>query len=321
MHAIRQYELGGPEVLRYEQIPDLEPAEGEVRIAVEVCGVHLVDTFIRRGEFYVPVELPTVPGREVAGAVDAVGPGVDQAWIGARVTAHLGMVGGGYATQAVVPVASVHRVPASLPLDVAVAAIGTGRTAVGVLDHVDLGPDDVVLVTAASGGLGSVLVQAAQHVGATVVGLVGGAAKKQLVLSRGVHAIDYRADGWESQVRELIGGDRATVVFDGLGGETSVRAYRLLTSGGVLVNYTGADPEAYVDPDRTMISPLVPGWMDGRPGGLRGAEEDALAAAIDGSRVPVVGSVFALADAADAHRALESRQTHGKVVLVPGAVR
>jgi NADPH2:quinone reductase len=321
MHAIRQHELGGPEVLRYEELPDLGPTNDQVRVAVEASGVHLVDTFIRRGEFFALADLPTVPGREVAGIVDVLGDGVDPAWSGARVVTHLGQASGGYATQAVAAATSLHLVPDSLLLDTAVAAIGTGRTAVGVLDHVDLRPDDVVVVTAASGGLGSILVRAAQHAGATVLGLAGGPDKVQFVKMLGVPiVVDYRTDGWDDVAREALGGSRATVVFDGVGGEASLRAYALLGEGGTLVNYTGADAGDYSDARRAMVSPLGPDWMQKRTGGLRGAEEEALRRAADGSRVPVVGSRFALSDAAGAHRALEARETHGKVVLVPDAL-
>ncbi len=320
MYAIRQHRLGGPEVLVHEEVPDPVAAEGQVRIVVDAVGVHLVDTWIRRGEFFRLADLPTVPGREVAGVVDAIGRGVDESWLGARVTSHLGQAGGGYAELAVADVTSVHRVPDGLALDVAVAAVGTGRTAVGVLDHVDLGPEDVVVVTAASGGLGSVLVRAALHAGATVVGLAGGPDKVDHVRALGSSVVvDYRADDWDARVREAIGGATATVVLDGVGGPQSLRAYALLRDGGTLVNYTGADPDAYEHPHRTMSSPLGPDWMQTRPGGLRGAEEEALAAAVDGSRTPVVGSRFALSDAAGAHRALEARETVGKVVLVPDA--
>src|SRR5689334_19314348 len=106
MHAIRQHEPGAPETLRYEEVPDLAPGPGQVRIAVATAGVHLIDTVIRRGAAagpFPPLELPMTPGREVAGSVDAVGPEVDPVWIGRRVLAHLGLANGGYAEQAVAP--------------------------------------------------------------------------------------------------------------------------------------------------------------------------------------------------------------------------
>ena len=214
----------------------------------------------------------------------------------------------------------VHVVPDGIDLATAVAAIGTGRTAVGLLDHAHLGSDDVVVVTAASGGLGSVLVRAAQHADATLVALAGGPQKVAIVRALGVSVVvDYREDGWDDEVREALGGDRATVVFDGVGGEASRRAFGLLAPGGTFVAYAGEQPDVDLTDGRSFVAPLGPTWMQQRPGGLRGAEEEALAAAAEGTRVLVVGSTFLLAEAAAAHRALETRETHGKVVLIAGS--
>lgn len=137
MHAIRQHAFGPPDTLRHEEVPDPAPGPGQVRIAVEAAGVHLVDTSIRRGESggpYPRPELPMTPGREVAGRVDRVGPDVDPAWVGRRAVAHLGVASGGYAEIAVAPVASLHEVPDDLDAATAVAAIGTGRTAFPLAD-------------------------------------------------------------------------------------------------------------------------------------------------------------------------------------------
>ena len=135
-----------------------------VLIQVEAAGVHLVDTMIRAGTTGgspIPVpELPTIPGREVSGRVTAVGPGVDPSWIGKRVVVHLGMVPGGYAELAVAKVESLYELPDHVDAAQAVAAIGTGRTTAGILNQAKLSADDVVLVTAAAGGIGSYLVQA-----------------------------------------------------------------------------------------------------------------------------------------------------------------
>ncbi|MET0817601.1 MAG: alcohol dehydrogenase catalytic domain-containing protein, partial [Solirubrobacteraceae bacterium] len=148
MHAIRQHEFGPPGVLRLEEVPDPGPGPGQVRIAVAAAGVHLLDTSIRAGRsggpFPLP-ELPMTPGREVAGVVDAVGEGVDPAWLGRRAVAHLGQASGGYATRAVREADAVHEVPSALALPAAVAMIGTGRTALGVLEAAPPGPDDTVL--------------------------------------------------------------------------------------------------------------------------------------------------------------------------------
>src|SRR5215211_4312419 len=195
MHAIRQYEFGPAENLRYEELPDPVPGENQVRIAVEASGVHLIDTAIRRGERtgYFPLpELPMVPGRELARVVDAIGPGVDPVLVGRRVVANLGSANGGYADRAVAATRALHEVPDEMTADTAVAAIGTVRTAVAVLEVAALGAGDVVLVTAAAGGLGSLFVQAGRNSGATVVGVAGDDAKVERVRELGADvAINY----------------------------------------------------------------------------------------------------------------------------------
>ena len=171
MHAIRLHAFGPAENLRYEEVADPEPGRGQVRIHVEAAGVHLVDTTIREGRLEgspIPKpQLPTIPGREVAGVVDALGPDVDAAWLGRRVVAHLGPTGsGGYGELVVCATDRLHVLD-GLSAEHAVAMIGTGRTTLAILDLADLRADDVVLVTAAAGGIGSLLVQAARNVGAT----------------------------------------------------------------------------------------------------------------------------------------------------------
>ncbi|MFI5425523.1 alcohol dehydrogenase catalytic domain-containing protein [Aeromicrobium sp. UC242_57] len=234
MHAIRQYEHGGPEVLLHQEIPDLVAGEGQVRMAVEACGVHYLDTVLRQGftsAVHQP-QRPMTPGREVSGQVDEIGPGVDPAWLGKRVVAHLGLASGGYAEQAVTAVANLHELPHAMAATAAVAAIGTGRTAVGILDLVPIGPDDIVLVTAAAGGLGVLLIQAARESGATVVALAGGADKLTIAREQGAHlAADYRTEGWDSEVRRELGGDVATIVFDAVGGAAGSAAYGCLPGG------------------------------------------------------------------------------------------
>lgn len=229
MHAIRQHAFGPPETLAYEDVPDPVPAPDQVRIAVEAAGVHLIDTSIRRGEAGGPYplpDLPMTPGREVAGAVDRVGSGAPETWLGRRVVAHLGPASGGYATLAVAPVAALHPVPDGLAPDVAVAMIGTGRTAMGILEVADLTAKDAVLVTAAAGGLGTLLVQAARAAGAAVVGLAGGPAKVERVRANGATgAVDYRVPGWPDAVGAALG-DRAR------GGRRAARTRRAAVPAG-----------------------------------------------------------------------------------------
>ncbi|HEY9522662.1 MAG TPA: zinc-binding dehydrogenase [Thermopolyspora sp.] len=329
MRAIRLHAFGPADNLRYEEVMDPRPAAGQVRIAVRAAGVHLVDTVLRAGSYRngpMPApELPTIPGREVAGVVDEVGDGVDRGWLGKRVVAHLGMVPGGYAELAVRDVDSVHELPDRVGFETAIAMIGTGRTTMGILEVAALRADDVVLVAAAAGGIGNLLVQAALGVGATVVGLAGGAVKVARVREIGAtYAVDYRRPDWQETVRAVLGERTATVGLEGVGGEIGNGVMDLLGVGGRLVMYGWADSSG--GPTKVTTEKLYAGGLTAsvgvgprvleRPGGLRSLEEKALAAAAVGTLVPLTQS-FPLKDAAAAHTALETRATIGKVVLVP----
>lgn len=317
MHAIRHHSFGPADVLRLEELPDLEPGPGQLRIAVEAAGVHLIDTRIRDGRDFTGrpsperPELPVIPGREVAGVVDRVGEGVDPGLVGRRVVAHLGTAGGGYAEQAVVAAERAYPVPAEVDAPTAVAAIGTGRTAAAILERAGVVPGDVAAVTSGAGGLGLLLLQGVRNAGASAVGLAGGPDKVALVASTGAAAVDYRADDWRGRLRAH---EPLTLVFDGVGGEIGRRLYDALAPGGRLVRYGWASGEqnAYDDPERPVLDVLGPGLM----ARLEHFERAALAATADGSRVPYVGTLFPLERAADAHRALETRSSVGKVVLV-----
>jgi NADPH2:quinone reductase len=324
MHAVRLHEFGPAENLSYEQVPDPVPGAGQVRIAVEAAGVHLLDTALRAGTVgggpVAPPELPTIPGREVAGTVDAVGPDVDQAWLGKRVVVHLGPVPGGYAEQAVAKVESLHEIPDHLDGATAVATIGTGRTAAGILEQAALGEDDVVLVTAAAGGLGSLFVQSARNVGATVIGLAGGPEKVRQVRDLGAqYAVDYTTDDWPAEVKDHLGERGLTVVLDGVGGDNGQKAFELLGVGGriLMFGWSGGGP-VQVTTEDLMNRGLTATWAIGPKlmRKLRALETAALQESVEGRWVPLV-TRFPLAKAADAHRALENRETVGKVVLIP----
>ncbi|MEU2201422.1 alcohol dehydrogenase catalytic domain-containing protein [Isoptericola sp. NPDC019482] len=216
MDAIRHHAYGPPETLVLEQVPDPVPGPGQVLVAARVHGVHLLDTALRRGESTGPLpapRLPAIPGREVAGTVVAVGPDVGDDLLGARVAAHLGATpdGGGYARLAVASVDSLHRLPDRLDLADAVAMIGTGRTALMALEVAGPGPDDVVVITAAAGGLGSLFVQSALDAGTRVLALAGGPRKVRAVRGLAPDAgqrlavVDVSADGWPVDARRALG--------------------------------------------------------------------------------------------------------------------
>ncbi|WP_454855886.1 alcohol dehydrogenase catalytic domain-containing protein [Promicromonospora soli] len=362
MDAIRHHSFGPPEVLVLEQIPDPAPDPGEVLVDAVAHGVHLLDTSLRRGEAGPPLPLPTlptVPGREIAGTVSAVGPGVDASWVGRPVAAHLGPVpdGGGYARRVVVGADKLHALPAGpagAPLDPAdgIAMIGTGRMAVYTLDIARVTADDVVVVTGATGGLGTLFVQEALHAGARVVALAGGTAKLKVLqdLLSGSPAgeltgdaagsgpdrltlVDYSAPGWTDAARAALGSSPATLVFDGVGGDLGTAATALLgddpsgseplNAGGRLVAYGWASgaPNRYTswagaERIESSIEVRYAVGPDAPPmGDQRPYQERALTNAASG-RWRVATHRVPFAEAARAHRDLEGRRTTGKVVLV-----
>ncbi|MFD0074224.1 zinc-binding dehydrogenase [Streptomyces sp. NPDC127166] len=334
MHAVRLHAFGPAENLAYEETPDPVPGPGQVRVRVAAAGVHLLDTALREGAtgpFPTPTPLPTIPGREVAGTVDALGEGTDPSWLGRRVVAHLGMNPGGYAELAVTDAARLHALPDHLGEAEAVAMIGTGRTTLGILGFTELDPDSVAIVPAAAGGIGTLLVQYAKNAGATVIGLAGGPAKVALVEANGADlAVDYKQPDWPEKVRAYLTSlDRsATVVFDSVGGDTGRAAVDLLGKGGqhLVFGWSGAglhdgEPLTFTEEELTARgitseSVLGPVMIQKAGGDLRTLELAALDAAATGTLRPAVHR-FPLARAAEAHRALENRGTTGKVVLVP----
>ncbi|MFD6142819.1 alcohol dehydrogenase catalytic domain-containing protein [Promicromonospora sp. NPDC060271] len=349
MDAIRHHSFGPPEVLTLEQIPDPVPGPGEVLVDAVAHGVHLVDTSIRRGEEGPPLplpSLPTVPGREIAGTVSGVGPGVDPSWTGRRVAAHLGRVpdGGGYARRVVVGTDKLHVLPDGpdgAPLDPAdaIAMIGTGRMAVYTLDIAVVTAADAVVVTGAAGGLGTLFVQEALGVGARVVALASSGPRLKVLedLVAGTDSgsrlalVDYSVPGWTDAARAALGNSPATLVFDGVGGDLGTAATALLDDGAgantsaparlVAYGWASGEPNRYtswaeadqIDSQievRYAVGPDAPPMPDQRP-----YQERALARAASGQwRVATHRVPFA--EAARAHRELEERRTTGKVVLV-----
>ena len=323
MRAIQLHEFGPADNLVLDELPDLEPGPGQVRIAVEAAGVHLLDTTLRRGEpGPVPAPLlPTIPGREVAGVVDLVGSGVHAAWVGRRVVAHLGPVPGGYAEQAVCDVGLVYEVADQVGLADAIAAVGTGRTALGVIELEPPAADDVVLIPSAAGGLGWLLAQAALETGAQVVVAARGAERTGKLAELGAHlVVDYGESGWDQQVRASY--DGVTLVYDGVGGDVGRTALELLRPGGRLVMFgfsSGAPTR--LDTGDLVGRGITAGWslgprMAGLPGGIPGLAFRALERVAAGRWQPLV-TTYPLAEAARAHVDLEARRALGKVVLEP----
>ncbi|MGC0311752.1 zinc-binding dehydrogenase [Kitasatospora acidiphila] len=314
MRAIWLKQFGDPSVLVPGTAPDPVPGAGEVLVAVEFANITFVETQFRAtGAGPFRAELPMIPGNGVAGTVTAVGPGADPALLGRRVVTGTGG-SGGYAELAAVPAAGVFEVPDGLALDDALALLADGRTAVLQLRAVRPVAGERVLVEAAAGGVGSLLVQLAKAVGAEVVAAAGGPRKPALARELGADlAVDYREADWTAAVGAV------DAVFDGVGGAIGRAAFELLGPGGRMVSYGLASGEWAAIPAETAAArgvALVTG--DRTPDALRDATEYALAEAAAGRLRPVIGQRFPLAEAAAAHAAIESRATVGKTLLEVG---
>ncbi|MFG1649229.1 zinc-binding dehydrogenase [Micromonospora sp. NPDC049275] len=315
MRAIWLREFGGPEALVPGPTPDPAPGPGQVLIDVAHANITFVETQQRSGR---PgpfrVTPPLIPGNGVGGVIAAVGPDVDPARIGQRVVSATGG-SGGYAERVVVDAAAPIEVPAGLALDAAVALLADGRTAAMLVDAVDVRPGDRVLVEAAAGGVGSLLVQLAARAGARVIGAAGGPRKVELLPDLGAEmAVDYLLPGWADGIRDTLGG--VDVVLDGVGGSIARTAFELLDPGGRMVSFGLASgewspvpPEAAAARQVTLVRPDVP------PARLRAHTLQALADAAAGQLRPLIGQRFPLERAADAHAAIEARATVGKTLL------
>jgi NADPH2:quinone reductase len=303
--------FGPPANLVAEQRDDPTAAPGQVVVEVELAGVTFVETQLRAGRPPHPSmapELPVVLGNGVGGIVAALGDGVDEALLGRRVVTTSGGRGG-YAQRVVVDRELLIEVPARLALADAVALLADGRTALSLFDAAAVTPGETVLVEAAAGGVGSLLVQLAAGAGARVVAAVGGERKAKLARSLGAETvIDYSRAGWSREAGPV------DVVFDGVGGEIAREAYGLVREGGRFSSFgmaSGAFAGVPADNGVTLLrgSALAPAEQ-------RALSERALAAASAGTLRPVVGQWYALAHAADAHAAIEARETVGKTLLV-----
>ncbi|WP_405010624.1 zinc-binding dehydrogenase [Kitasatospora sp. NBC_01539] len=317
MRAVWLTEFGGPEVLVAGEAPDPVPGPGEVLVDVAFANITFVETQFRasgRGPF--AARPPLIPGNGVGGVVAAVGEGVDDALLGRRVVTATGG-SGGYAARAAVPAAGVFEVPDGLALDDAVALLADGRTALLQLRAARVAAGDRVLVEAAAGGVGSLLVQLASAAGATVVGAAGGPRKAELAAGLGASTgVDYLRPDWTDRVREAHGG--VDVVFDGVGGPIARHAFDLLAPGGRMVSYGLAGGEwAEIPPELAAargVELVGPSRPD--PALMRTLTAEALARGAAGRLRPVIGLRVPLEEAARAHAAIEGRATTGKTLLV-----
>jgi NADPH:quinone reductase len=318
MRAVVMREFGPPQVLQLAETAAAQAGPGQVVVDVEIASVTFVETQVRAGRPPNPAMLPALPailGNGVGGVVAEVGAGVDRALTGRRVVASLSGTGG-YAERAVAAAGQLVEVPVGLALRDAVALLADGRTALALTGRARLGKGDTVLVEAAAGGVGTLLVQLARNAGARVVALASAERKLQLARDLGADiAISYGDRDWPRRVRDAVGG--VDVVFDGVGGDTAAAAFGLLGPGGRFCAFGMASGSfAPVTPElaRQHQVSIVQG-TGLSPEELTALVRTALAQAAAGRIRPVVGQELALARAADAHAAIEARATVGKTLL------
>jgi NADPH2:quinone reductase len=324
MQIIKVDRFGPPGVLVPCQAPDPVPGPGQVVIRAAAADVLFLDTMLRSGaaQQFFALRPPYVPGNGVSGWVAATGDGVDPSWAGRPVIAHTGEQGGtgGYAEQAAVPAEALIPVPDGVDVTEAAALLHDGATAVALLETVTVKPGDWVLVTAAAGGMGVLLIQLARAAGGRVVGAARGERKLAVARAAGAEAVaDYSEPDWASQVRELTDGHGADVVFDGGGGALGRAAFAAVADGGRFSAHGTSDGgfaqvgEAQARSRGVRLSGIPPY----APEVFRRHGATALAETAAGRIRPVIGQRFPLASASAAHAALENRTAVGKTLLLP----
>ena len=315
MRAVVMREFGPPEVLEPAEVDEVKIGPGEVVIDVEFANVTFVETQIRAGRAPHPSMLPALPAILGNGVGGTVGGANSEAGAGRRVVASLNGTGG-YAERVVVPSARLIEIPDGVALRDAVALLADGRTALALAGRAGLRAGETVLIEAAAGGVGTLLVQIARNAGARVVALAG--QPRKLAIARDLGAdltVDYSRDGWDKQVRDAVG--EVDVVFDGVGGDIGLAAFGLLATGGRFCPFGMASGSfAPVTAELAQARQVtIRAGAAASPGELAELTRTALAEAAAGRLRPVVGQEFELAAAARAHAAIEARTTVGKTLL------
>lgn len=323
-NAIRFYETGGPEVLRYEQVAVGEPGPGQVRLRHAAVGLNYADTYFRNGTY--PIPMPNGLGVEAAGVVEAVGEGVTNVDVGDRVT-YTGFINtlGAYSTERLIPAAPLIRLPDSISCETAAAMTMRGLTSAYLMRRIHaFKPSDSILLHAAAGGVGLIVAQWAKLLGLTVIGTVSSGAKAELARAHGCDfTIDYSREDVATRVRALTGGAGVDVVFDSVGKNTFLGSLDSLKRRGLMVCVgTASGPIDGFNPQLLAMKgslyltrPALADYI------ADPAEKEALAGElfdhVASGRIKIeVNQKYELQDAAQAHRDLESRQTTGSSVFI-----
>ena len=322
MKIARIHEIGGPEKIRFDDVPIPQPGPEEALVKVAASGVNFIDTYHRTGLY--KLDLPAALGTEGAGTVEAVGTAVTDVHPGDRVA--WTMVRGSYAEYAVVPTWQLIPLPAHLDFKLAAAAMLQGMTA-HYLTHSTflLKPEHTCLVHAAAGGTGLLIVQMAKMLGARVLGTVSSEEKARKAREAGAdHVILYTIEDFVEETKKHTGGEGVHVVYDSVGKSTFLKSLDCLRLRGVIVNFGNASgPAPAIEPLLLMqkgslylTRPNLGHYVAKREE-LQWRAGDVLRWVAEGSLHIHIGGEYPLADAAQAHRDLEGRGTTGKLILIP----
>lgn len=323
MKAIRIRKTGGPEVMKLEDVDLPSPGEGEVRIRHKAIGLNFIDTYHRSGLY--PVNLPSGLGLEAAGVVEDIGKGVEGIKRGDRVAYGVGPIGA-YAEAKNHPARRLSRLPDSISYEQAAAMMLKGMTARYLLrETYRVQPGDPVLIQAAAGGVGLILCQWANALGAIVIGTAGSPEKIKLAAANGCHhVIDYSKEDVAKRVREITGGKGVAVVYDGVGQATVMASLDSLRPRGLFVTFGNASgPVKALDTlwlsqrgSLYLTRPTLMAYV-ADDNDLQATASDLFAMVTSGKVKIAINQRYKLADAAQAQRDLESRKTTGATVLLP----
>lgn len=322
-HAVRIHQVGGPEVLKWDEVSTGKPGPGQVRLQQTACGLNFIDIYMREG-IYPVADLPAVLGMEAAGVVVELGEGVTELVVGDRVA--YAMVIGGYAEERIIDARHLIKIPGTIDDKTAATMMLKGLTAHYLLFRTyPVKAGDTILVYAASGGVGLMLCQWARHIGATVIGCVGSQEKADLAMANGCnYPVFYREENIAQRVRELTNGEGVSVVYDATGQQTFEASLDSLRPFGVMVTYgniTGQvepfSPKILAPKGSLYVTrPTLATHVATRELLVEGAERliDVISKGIVKN---YVNQSYSLKDTETAHRDIEARKTTGSTVLIP----
>ncbi len=328
MRQVQFGRFGGPEVMEIVERPTPVPDRGQVLVRVRAVGVNFSDTLTQQNRYAVTPDLPAIPGTEVAGTVELLGEGVGGLTLGARVAVPLFATGasvGGYADYVVVDAGLIVPLPAALTFEAAVALMIQGLTALYLPRQISP-KGKTVLINAAAGGVGSLLVQLAKRAGAkTVIAAASSTNKLDLARSLGADiGVDYTKPDWVDSVRAASGGAGPDIIYESVGGDITKECLAVLAPGGELVIYGALNIQGFafgvpeligiIFKNQSLTGFALPSLLT--PAGLKEGLAELFGLAVGGQLKVTIGATYPIERAADAHRALEGRGTTGKLVLV-----